>query len=242
VPPTEAPAPAPVDAKNELKQAPAEGEASPLDSPTQSVERYEAARQQLIHDMSIPDFEFGLTVAPYSFSHADLRVGTNPAAAGVGSPSLFGLFFNFEKVLLRRVGLFSVGANAGFYLASPPPAFATFTPGTIYSFGPTAIYELSLVARQWVVPFAALGYEFLRYNFSYNNTQVKGTRTMPRVSAGLLFFLNPLEPSAAGQMLSSYGIKRSYLSVAYTIATPSGGSDNIDFTDRAFRAGLRFEY
>lgn len=228
----EEPAPAPLAVEPEPRPAP---------PPAPSLE---AAARNLDHrrkDNQRNKWSAGVVVTPRTFRNADWKARPNVNAGNLKSPHMLGIFLQGERILTDRVGLIGIGPEVGL-IGSPVrrDGFENLTPA-ILSVGALASYRARFVPRQWVVPFGRGGVEFLRYAYHYNNARITGTRFMPRLEAGLDIYLNAFDPSSAGNMYAEYSVLRSFLSVAYSVTHDSSKKD-FDLSDRALRAGVRFEF
>jgi len=212
-----------------------------LANPTRSVEEYEAARKELLYKQSVPNWAFNITISPRAFRDTNFRVIPGGVNIGSTQPKLIGVLLSGERIFFKSAGLASIGIEVGTYRSGKKDNFEKLGFDSFLVGGPYAQYEAVFLRRQWVVPVARAGYEFLRYNYEFLGNKNRGVSQIMRFDIGLLFFLNMLEPSSSGQLLGNYGIKRTYLAATYTIANDrtSGGPD---FGDKSFRVGVRFEY
>lgn len=211
-----------------------------LESPTQQVELYEKARRDHVWDSSRPDWSFNLGLAPRAFRNADLRVPLSQAD-NEGKPRLTGILLGGERVLMHSYGQLAVGGEFGMFGNTHRNRFSGLL-SAIMTLGPYVQYEGQFFARQIVVPAVKAGYEVARINYSFSGNKVQDIRALPRLDLGLLIYLNFLEPRSAGLMQSNYGIKRTYLSAYYSLASDPSKKD-IDLTERgAYRVGFRFEF
>lgn len=211
-----------------------------LESPTQQVEVYEKARRDHVWEQSRPDWSFNLGLAPRAFRNADLRVPLTQAN-NEGKPRLTGILMGGERVLMHSYGQLAVGGEFGMFGNTRRNRFAGLL-SAVMTLGPYVQYEGAFFARQIVVPAIKAGYEVARINYSFAGKRVRDIRAMPRLDLGLLIYLNFLEPRSAGLMQSNYGIKRTYLSAYYSLASDPSKKD-IDLTERgSYRVGFRFEF
>ena len=166
-----------------------------LPSPTKSIETYEDARNERIKQTGIPDWAVsaGTELAP--FGKADFRI-PNPTASSSrfrdGNPEMTGILVSLERFLIRDYGMLSVGVDGGAYVSKAKEPFDKMKPA-IWSFAPTAHYELVFMHRQILVPSVRFNYQFLRYSYTYHSQTVKGIKRYPRIDIGMLLYLNFLE-------------------------------------------------
>ena len=109
------------------------------------------------------------------------------------------------------------------------------------SAGPYLLYQLQFIERQIIVPVGRVEYESVMQNYAYEGGTNKAIAQLLRADVGAMIYLNFMEPRSAGQMSSNYGIKRTYLIATITTATDRT-KKNFDLSERAWRAGFRFEY
>ncbi|MEW6057851.1 MAG: hypothetical protein AB1540_14680 [Bdellovibrionota bacterium] len=217
-----------------------------LESPTQSVEAYEKERRKLLTLSEMPDWGMTLNFAYRAFSNADLRVSNTSVGLGeIAKPRLSGLHFGFEKIFLRSLGYLALGAELGGYGSPPRNRFD----GLLLAFqsaGPYVMYQANYFSRQWLVPALRAQYEIVRYSYTFlegpdqQSRRIRGLSMLPRLDIGLLLFLNIFEPTSAGGMKSSWGVKRTYLGAFYSIAQDSK-KKNFNLSENGLRVGLRFE-
>lgn len=211
-----------------------------LATPTRSVELYEKARRDHMWERSRPSWSANLGIAPRAFGRADLRVPLSNAGNDA-NPTLTGLLFAGERVLMTNYGQLQVGGEFGYFGAPHRDNFSNLF-GAIMTLEPYLQYEGLYVPRQIVAPTIKAGYEFARINYSYKDNKVNDVRAIPRLDLGLLVYLNFFEPSAAGYMEGNYDVKRTYLAAYYTLSSDPSQKD-IDLSDRgAWRLGFRFEF
>lgn len=209
-------------------------------SPTASTEAYKKALKRNHDKHSIPSWSFNFTGAPFAFRKTDIRTGST--AGGIQKkPKLYGVLLSGERMLIKSLGILSVGLEGGLYTSfGNDPAFEGLSFGFM-SAGAYAMYQFHYVDRQWFVPFIKAQEEGIRHAYRLSGQRISGINVLTRFEAGLLFFLNFLEPSSAGDMYSVYGVKRTYFSASYTLATDSTRKD-FDMSEATYRAGVRFEF
>lgn len=210
-----------------------------LEHPTRSIEEYQRVRAAELHRRSLPDWGIGLIIAPHAFRQADLRAPTG-GGFDQSNPSLFGVALSYEHSVLKAPGILLLGLDFGTYSSTISDPWKGLTLGVLTA-NPHVAYEGIFLQKQWVVPTARLGYEQVRYSYSFQNHSVQGFKQLPRLDLGALIYLNLLEPASAAEMSGDYGIKRTYLGAYYTIINDSSKQD-FNMSDHAFRVVLRFEH
>jgi hypothetical protein len=233
------------DASTKLSDKTAEPESTPsteqaLESPTQSVEAYERARQDLIYQNSIPSFSTQFNFFPRAFSQADLRLPTQTSDYAQEKPKLRGFSLSLEKSFVGSFGGLHLGLQGALYGSTDRGGFSSLMPA-LYSISPIIKYEAVYLRRQWFVPYFGFDFEVLRYSYTYQNKKIRNLETLPRINIGMMFFLNVLESSASGELFSNFGIKRTYLTAEYSMTHQSNVTQLV-LTEKALRVGLRFEY
>lgn len=209
-------------------------------SPTAQTEAYQKALKKKSVRQGVPYWSFNMTAAPFAFRDTELRVGSSIATIQK-KPRLIGALFSGERMLLRSLGLLSIGVEGGVYPAiNKDPAFSGLEFG-FFSAGAYAMYQFNYINNQWVVPFIKIQQEGIRHAYRVGAQRVSGINILTRIEAGLLVYLNFIEPGAAGDMYSFHGIKRTYLVGSYTSATDSTKKD-FDMSESTYRGGLRFEF
>jgi hypothetical protein len=182
----------------------------------------------------------GLAYTPRSFRLADFR-GNSARLPGAGSARFYGTYLHGERILFQNIGVVAIGAEVGIVGRNSAENYSK-TLLAMQSVGFSANYRGRYLARQWVVPYARIGGEFLRYNYRYNSNAINGYRLMPRAEGGLELFLNFLDESSAGNMYGNHGVMRTYLYGAYSVTQDSKKEDDLNLSDRALRFGLRVEF
>jgi hypothetical protein len=211
-----------------------------LRSPTKSIETYEEIRKNRLIRQADTNWSFNVTLAPNAFKGTEFRQTlTGPILSGE-RPFFIGVLFSTDYYLIKQIGYFSLGVEAGLYSSQPTNRFGTLL-ATFQSAGPYAQYQFRYFERQWLVPTIRAKYEWVHYNYSFSDNHMSDARVIPRLDLGGLIFLNVIEPSSTANISNDFGIKKVYFGVYYTIAQDKK-IKHFDLSERAFRGVLRFEF
>ncbi len=148
----------------------------------------------------------------------------------------FGLAVEFMPGMNENMGVFSVGLTANLYPLTPPAALRPIRSYS-YSVGGLLRYQLRFVANQILVPMGGAEIAYLRYEIPATGS---GQMAVITPFAGLMFFLNRLDPNAAGGMYSTRGVLRSYLVGDVRLITGQN-SHASQINGTAVTVGLRLE-
>lgn len=210
-----------------------------LENPSRSIEEYERVRKDRLHQTTIMKYSFNLTLEPRAFSQIDLRAPTKAGFDQI-NPGLLGIMFGYDHSILRKGGITMLGLEGGIYASTQNDPYSGLMFGFM-SLHPNIRYEAAYLPKQWVVPTVGAGMEFLRYAYTFQNKHIGGFKTMPRFDIGALIFLNLLEPTSAADMESNWGVKKTYLSLCYSVSNDTGKRD-FNMSDSQWRFGFRFEH
>jgi hypothetical protein len=151
----------------------------------------------------------------------------------------FGMGFEFEPKFLQSIGVISLGPSFNMYIADPAGDL-TSGPLSIFSLGFSAKYQLNFVTGQFLVPFVGYEGQLIRYSFERADAIGTGTTFASGLTFGALIALNWMEPSAARNLWSETGIKRSYL--VGEMKNLIASEDLLSSDGPAIYFGLRLEY
>lgn len=218
---------------------PTEKEEEILDHPSRDVEQYDLVRKKFIHFSSQPDWSVSFAVTPLAFRSSEFRA---PKAIGP-RVNFVGFHLSGERIFTKNIGLLSAGGEISFFGNAPAERnfFARLFPFAMISGGPYLAYQFTYFRKQWVSPIIRGGLDFFHHDYVYAGNRISGSHEVARIDVGLLIFLNIIEPDAAGQMMSNWNIKRTYLAGFFTIARDLKPAD-FDLSERNFKIGFRFEF
>ncbi len=176
-------------------------------------------------------FELTSTLRALGKSALD-PLAANPAEYSKG----VSLSFQFSPPWTQVAGVVSFGPNLGIYPVDSSSQL-TRKPFDVWEVGGQVQYQARLFHEQILVPVAGYDFEYLSYSF------VNGASNRTLLSGpffGAYFFLNFLEPLAAGEMFSNHQIIRSYLVAEMKIL--QGTSPDFSISGPSYYFGLRLEY
>ncbi len=148
-------------------------------------------------------------------------------------------FFAEYILPFQNMGLFSIGPQFG--LLPIEVANAGVPTGNYENISGGAIlrYQLKVVENQWLVPTAALEWEYYRIKESdFNSTQLMGSDF--GLSAGLMLNLGVFDSETARDGFQSIGLLRSYATVE--IRTTNISNELFNLSGNYWLFGLRLEF
>jgi len=164
--------------------------------------------------------------------------GPNPSISGRSDESIRAaqLLLEWQPKSIQIIGVLGLGLTLSNYLVLPQGELTSSALGLV-SAGAQARYQFRYFRNQWVVPYAGVGQEYIRYQLSSGTGSLLGLNTF----AGAMLLLNALEPGAAAEAYATSGILRTYLSVEYR-SRSGAENDLMALNAGSYYAGLRFEF
>jgi hypothetical protein len=183
-----------------------------------------------------PQWGVQLSGAPAAFSGTALV-----PAQGTSQATGLTILAEYQPAFLQSIGVIGIGPSFNVY-----PIFygnSTSNPFAIFSGGAQIRYQARFFREQPVVPIAAYGFEYLRYQYVANNgvQGASGAMLISGPTLGAWILLNVIDSATASQMYLSTGIVRTYLTVEWKNMTGSDGTATV-VSGGSFYAGLRFEF
>lgn len=220
--------------------APLEANAAEPSAPSiNSIEAYEEYQKKAQAEARTPKWSVNILSEPLAFPTTNWRA--RPRDTLVDNAKFFGLILHAERFFIRHAGLASVGLEVGVF-GTLPDEFYTKSFPAITTLSPTLAYQFNYTPGQVIVPYIQTGVSVARYYYAFNSALIQGFKVIPRLDLGGLFYLNVLDRSSSGDLFGNYGILRTYLSAAYTIAQDINHGKDMNLSERTLRIGLRFEF
>ncbi|MBC7386014.1 MAG: hypothetical protein H7301_07630 [Cryobacterium sp.] len=178
------------------------------------------------------DFHGSLAALGNPGIQTDLGPGTEPERVSVKN---FGVGYEFEPAALQKMGVFSIGPSLSVYYVDD--ASITSSAFSIYGLGLNLKYQFKYWRGQAFVPFVGYEAEMIKYSIIDGQS---GITTAKGLTFGAMLALNWLEPSAAHNLFSEYGIRRTYL--VGEMKQLTAGETLLSTDGTALYFGLRMEY